>query len=103
MMIVYLDETFKCHTSCGENMREAETPYFDNKCKTFIEGYRFIPSDVSWTDEYGTVFIGEMIMPWKPYSELDITQRAYEQEQYDILLAEKHSYTEAYNLGVNEA
>ena len=80
-----------------------ETDFFNGKCDKFIEGYRFVPAGESWTRKDGKVFYGEMITPWKPYSELNAAQRAYEQEQYAILLAEKHSYTEAYNQGVNEA
>ena len=81
-MIVYLDEAFKCHTSCDELVWAVDTPFFDGKCAEFIEGYRLIPNGESWTDEHGTVFVGEMIAPWKPYSDLDTAQRDYERQQY---------------------
>ena len=58
-----------------------EKPEFDDKCDTFIEGYRFIPSGESWVRKDGKVFHGEMISPWKSYSELDQAQREYEKEQ----------------------
>ena len=79
-MIVYLDEAFKCHTSCGERMRAVDVPFFDGKCAAFIEGYRFVPEGESWTREDGVVFHGEMIAPWKPFAELDDAQRQHERE-----------------------
>ena len=102
-MIIYIDDNFKCYPNSRENLKAIDVPFFNNKCDAFIEGYRFIPFGEKWIREDGKIFIGELIAPWKPYEELDIAQRAYEQEQYAILLAEKHSYTEAYNQGVNEA
>ena len=65
-------------------MTKYETDFFDGKCDAFVEGYRFIPSGESWTRSDGVVFHGEMIAPWKPYSELDAAQRAYDRQ----LLAE---------------
>lgn len=80
-MIIYIDSDFKCHcTNVDGNMREVDTLVFDGKCAAFIEGYRFVPSGESWTRSDGVVFHGEMIAPWKPYSELDATQREYEQQ-----------------------
>ena len=81
---------FKCHTSNDGTMTEVETDFFNGKCQTFIEGYRFVPSGESWTREDGTVFTGEMVAPWKPYSELDAAQREYERQS----LAE---YNEAFS------
>lgn len=102
MRVIYIDSEFKCHVTDDGTMTEITTDFFDGKCDAFIEGYRFIPDDQSWINVEGFSSSGEMISPWKPYDELNIAQRAYEQEQYAILLAEKHSYTEAYNQGVNE-
>ena len=88
MKTVNLDSEFKCHITNDGTMTAVETEFFDGKCDAFIEGYRFIPAGESWTREDGEVFRGEMISPWKPYSELDAAQRQYEQQ----LLAE---YAEA--------
>lgn len=77
-MKIYIDSEFKCHTSNDGTMTEVETTFFDGKCQTFVEGYRFVPSCESWTREDGTVFTGEMIAPWKDYAELDNAQREYE-------------------------
>ena len=79
-MKIYIDAEFRCHTTNPDgDFREVEHHFFDGKCNAFIEGYRFVPEDESWTRSDGVVFTGEMIAPWKDYSELDSAQRAYEQ------------------------
>ena len=80
-MKIYIDSDFKCHVSDDGTMTTVETDFFDGKCDTFIEGYRFVPVGESWTREDGKVFRGEMIAPWKPYKELDAAQRKYEREK----------------------
>lgn len=77
----YIDSEFKCHTVNDGTMVEIQTDFFDGKCDAFIEGYRFVPSGESWTRSDGVVFHGEMIAPWKDYSELDAIQREYERER----------------------
>ena len=77
-MKIYIDSDFKCHTMDDGTMTAVETSFFDGKCNTFIEGYRYIPSGESWTRSDGEVFAGEMIAPWKNYAELDSAQREYE-------------------------
>lgn len=95
MKTIYIDSDFKCHITNDGTMRSVETDYFDGKCDTLIEGYRFVPTGESWTRNDGAVFYGEMICPWKPYAELDVAQREYERR----LLAE---YAEALRtVGVN--
>ena len=85
-MNIYIDSDFKCHLHNNDDtMRLVETDFFDGKCATFVEGYLFIPAGASWTRADGAVFHGEMIAPWKPYDELDIAQRAYEEEQLKAL------------------
>ena len=81
MRTIYIDSEFKCHTVNDGTMVEIQTDLFDGKCSTFIEGYRFVPSGESWTRSDGVVFHGEMIAPWKDYSELDAIQREYERER----------------------
>lgn len=95
MKTIYIDSDFKCHITNDGTMRSVETDYFDRKCDTLIEGYRFVPTGESWTRNDGAVFPGEMICPWKDYAELDKAQREYEWR----LLAE---YEEALRtVGVN--
>lgn len=79
-MKVYIDAEYKCHVTDDGTMTAVESSFFDDKCETFIEGYRFVPVGESWVREDGEVFQGEMIAPWKPYAELDEAQRAYERE-----------------------
>ena len=78
-MTIYIDSDFKCHTANDGSMTAVETDFFDGKCDAFIEGYRYVPRGESWTRSDGVVFFGEMIAPWKDYSELDAAQRQYEQ------------------------
>ena len=78
---IYIDSNYCCHiTNLDDSYKEIKTDFFNGKCNTFIEGYRFIPKGESWTCEDGVVFTGEMISPWKPYEELDAAQRQYERE-----------------------
>ena len=81
MKTIYIDSEFKCHNSDDGTMTPVEPDFFDGKCDAFIEGYRFVPAGQEWTREDGEVFEGEMISPWKDYSELDTAQREYEREK----------------------
>lgn len=84
MRIIYIDANFRCCVSDDGTRVPVETDFFDGKCDAFVEGYRFVPSGESWTRSDGVVFYGEMIAPWRPYSELDAAQREYDRQ----LLAE---------------
>lgn len=104
--MIYIDSDFKCHTSAADGRMQVDTDAFDGKCDTYIEGYRFIPSGQTWTRADGTVFVGEMIAPWKPWAELDAAQREYEREQYQTVAAQNTEYEAALSeieaaLGVN--
>ena len=87
MKTIYIDSEFKCHVTSGEGLTPIETDVFDGKCNIYIQGYRFIPAGQTWTRADGVVFTGEMITPWKPWTELDVVQREYEREQYTALLS----------------
>lgn len=91
-MRVYIDEKFHCHTTNPDNAyREFEVPFFDGKCKTFIEGFMYIPTDEIWTRSDGMIFVGKIITNWKDYDELDSAQREYERQQiaeYESALSE---------------
>lgn len=97
-MVIYIDNDHKCHVSDDGSMTAVETEFFNGKCDEFIEGYRFVPAGESWTRSDGEVFGGEMIAPWRPYSELDAVQRAYERER----LAEYEEALELIFAGVTE-
>ena len=81
MKTIYLDSDYKCHVTNDGTMTAVETDFFDGKCDTFIEGYRFVPSGETWTRSDGVVFHGEMIAPWKDFDNLDAAQREYERQQ----------------------
>ena len=84
----YIDSEYRCHTINPDGkFREVEIDFFNDKCQTFIEGYRFIPSGDSWTRSDGAVFHGEMITPWKDYNGLAAAQRQYELDQAELLAA----------------
>lgn len=79
-MKFYIDTDFKCHIDNPDGaFREFHDPFFDGKCQTFVEGYRYIPPDEEWTRSDGRIFKGEMITPWMDYALLDAVQRLYEQ------------------------
>lgn len=80
-MKIYIDDDFHCHTdNLDGTFREFDLKFFDGKCQSFIEGYRYCPPCESYTRDDGEVFYGESIAPWKPYSELDTAQREYEKQ-----------------------
>lgn len=91
-MKIYIDNEFKCHTANPDGIYTAsETDYFNGKCDTYIEGYRYIPAGESWTRPDGVIFTGEMIVPWKDWRELDDAQREYERHliaEYEQALSE---------------
>lgn len=80
MKTIYIDSDFKCHVADDGTMTAVETDFFSGKCASFIEGYRFVPSGMTWTRSDGVEFHGEMITPLKDYSELDSAQREYERQ-----------------------
>lgn len=96
MRVIYIDSEFKCHVSGDESMMRVETGFFDGRCDTFIEGYRFIPDNETWVRADGIELYGETIIPWKEYFELDDIQREYENkslsecmEAFEIIKGER--------------
>ena len=79
-MKIYIDDDFRCHTAPAENLREFDVPYFDDKCDTLINGYRYVPAGETWMREDGEVFNGEMIAPAVNYETLGIAQLQYENQ-----------------------
>lgn len=90
-MTIYIDSDYKCHVSNDGTMREFDVPFFDGKCQTFIEGYRYVPKGEEWTCSDGDVFRGEMVAPWKDLGEAYVAQTAYvtaQNTQYEAALTE---------------
>lgn len=84
MKTIYIEPgTFKCHVTNDGTMTAVETDFFDGKCDTFIEGYRFVPEGEIWTRSDGVVFHGEMIAPWKDSGLLETAQSLYEETLAD--------------------
>lgn len=90
-MKVYIDPDFKCHVSPGEDRREVEAKFFDGKCDAFVEGYRYVPADETWTRADGVEFTGKMIAPWVDYETLYKAQLEYELAQLKTELVEYES------------
>lgn len=95
MKVIYIDDDFKCYVNSYDGkLREVHTDFFDGKCDEFVEGYRFVPSGEIWTREDSTVFVGEMIAPWKDFNELDEAQREFELvklAEYEAIINELYS------------
>jgi hypothetical protein len=87
-MKAYIDKEFMCHTESAADREEFEIPFFDGKCKEFIESHRFVPEDREWQRDDGKVFRGEILTYGKDSVEVDSAQAEYEKQ----LLAE---YSEA--------
>ena len=95
-MTIYIDSDYKCFTTELDGLTAVETEFFNGKCRTFVEGYRFVPAGHSWTRSDGAVFTGEMVAPWKDYALLEAAQQGYEE-----LLAEMQEL-EAYHTAMTE-
>ena len=83
-MKIYIDNDCKCYTTYAEGRRAFDVPDFDGKCKSYIEGTRYVPEDEMWTRSDGEVFYGETISPC-----IDSRIRAAYQAQYEAMLAEQ--------------
>lgn len=77
-MTIYIDNDYRCYTESAKGRTAVDTPFFDGKCKGFIEGYRFVPQGQTWTRADGVQFKGEMVSPWRNYNELAELQAQYE-------------------------
>lgn len=91
-MLIYIDTEYKCHISNLDcTYRAFELDFFDGKCQTFIEGYRYCPKGESYVRNDGEVFYGECIVPWKSNEELNAIQHEYEKQklnEYNLILQE---------------
>lgn len=106
-MKIYIDADFHCHTTNPDGIfREFEVPFFDGKCKTFIEGYKYCPDGESYIGKKDEVFCGECVVPWKPYSELDNAQREYERQlivEYKAAMEDMKSALNKMGVTLNES
>ncbi len=89
-MTIYIDDDYKCHVSDADGRRAVETNEFNGKCSEWIESFRFVPADETWTRGDGEVFTG-MMAPWKDLGEAYAAQTAYvtaQNTQYEVALTE---------------
>ena len=80
MRTIYIDSDYSCHVTNDGTMNAVETDFFDGKCDTYVEGYRY-------DQRNGYV----QIYPYLPYNELDSAQREYEKQllsQYEAFFDE---------------
>ena len=84
-MKIYLDSDYCCHVENDGTMREFDIDAFDNKCQTYIEGFRYIPPNESWLRNDGVRFYGESLFPFIQYHILEQMQFNYEKD--DIMNA----------------
>ena len=97
-MIIYIDSQYRCYTTNDDTRTSIETSAFDGKCKTFIEGYRFLPEGATWQRADGAIFHGEMITP-----AVNATALQKAQEQYEADLMQMQDMSTALDiLGVEE-
>lgn len=95
-MKICIDDNYRCYpTNPDGTFREFDVPFFDGKCQTFIEGFRYCPPGESYTNDKGESFPGESWGAWKPYPELEAAQAQYERDMAEL--------QEAYQEGVNSA
>lgn len=93
--MIYIDpNTFHCYVEQDDKQTRIphDEPFFDGKCKTFVEGYCCVPVEHNWTGMDGKVHAGGMIAPWKPYAELDAAQRVHERQllaKYETLISKE--------------
>ena len=80
-MTIYIDSDYRCHTADDGTRRAFDVPSFDGKCAAFIEGYRYVPSEETWTRKDGQTFKGEMIAPCRDYSQILEIQTAVDRAQ----------------------
>lgn len=93
MKTIYIDPDFCCHMGPAPDRETVEASFFEGKCDTFAEGYRYIPEGRTWVRSDGEVFTGEMTAPFRPQGELLAAQRQFE--------AMNRELENAYREGVN--
>lgn len=89
-MTIYIDSDYKCYVSAAEGRRAIETDAFNGKCAEWIESFRFVPADETWTRGDGEVFTN-MVSPWKDLGNAYAAQTAYvtaQNTQYEAALTE---------------
>lgn len=74
MALFYIDSDFKCYKEFDEGRILVQSEFFNDKCKSFLEGHRFIPQTYCWTSESGEEIWGEAVIPMIDSAILDSYQ-----------------------------
>lgn len=85
MKTVFIDSNFMCHAASGAGLLPIQTDFFDGRCDTFINGYRFVPDGMQWMREDGVIFKGEMVSSVVDYRILQAAQEEFESAQAIIV------------------
>ena len=102
MKTIYLNEDFKCSvTEKEDTVMTVETDFFNGKCNTYIEGYRYVPEGQTWTRKDGEVFTGIMVAPFKDSQLLEMIQALYEETSAEITDTQL-AVAELYESGVTD-
>ena len=106
-MKIYIDtnDGFKCYPTDTGGLLEYEEPFFNNKCREFIESYRCKPVGHEWITENGEAIQADckLVAPWKDLSEAYAVQAAYVEQQLSTAQAQAEDMQAALNvLGVTE-
>lgn len=97
-MTIFIDADYKCHVDDDNGGRAVDVPFFDGKCRRFIEGYRYVPAGEVCIGADGTAFQGPRLEPHTDYALLEVAQ-----EQYEEMLAElQDMQTALYKFGVKD-
>lgn len=80
MKTIYLDSDFCCHLENDGTRISVETDTFDGKCRTYIEGFRFVPEGETWIRSDGVQFTGIMVSPAVNFEGLAKVQAQYEED-----------------------
>lgn len=70
-MTIYIDSEYRCHLENADGRTAIETDVFDEKCKGYIEGYKYIPI----SDDGGYI-----MTPAVPYNTIKVCQTQYKED-----------------------
>ncbi len=77
-----------------DTVQTVQTSFFDDKCRAYIEGMRFVPEGESWQRSDGVVFVGEMAAPIVDFAILEAAQSAYEDALFEARSEYESSLTD---------
>lgn len=94
-MIIYIDNSYNCHSEDDGARRAFYVPYFNGKCPAYIEGHLYVPEGEKLVLASGFVLEGEAITTTEDYSLLMVAQSKYERQELERLGIENADYEAA--------